>query len=155
MYIENSCSDYDGTIAVSHSDSDELSASLEVNSAWKASRAFGCLAILIGGLSWMYLCYHIYYYQYYKPSSDASESDNNDTSDDDEEDEHKRRWISEEITQARIIGGIFFVAAFYQGLTLFFLRSSICNTETSDGSELRQQIGSSAEIIFGTNCSMS
>ena len=187
MYIENSCSDYnndDGSskiIAVSvsssysdsDSDSDESellvsSSPLEVNSAWKASRAFGCLAILIGGFSWMYLWYHIYYYQYYKSSSDAAAGEgannnnditnNDDSEEEEEEEEHKRRrWISEEITQARIIGGIFFVAAFYQGLTLFFLRSSICNTNgNGDGSiELRQKIGSSAEIIFGTNCSMS
>lgn len=121
LYIENSCSGYD----------DDL---VEVDSAWKASRAFGIMALVIGGVNLLYLYWQVCCCYRSKDGSNVGGA----------------------TTQASILGGIFIVASFYQGLTLFFLRSSICTG--GGGNKFQQQLGLSlqpAEVIYDERCALS
>mmetsp|Transcript_28271 Transcript_28271/g.60246 ORF Transcript_28271/g.60246 Transcript_28271/m.60246 type:complete len:286 (+) Transcript_28271:85-942(+) len=116
LYIESSCSGYDSSL-------------VEIDSAWKAARAFGILALVIGGVNVL----HSYW--------QACRSNENKLSG---------------ATQAQISGAIFIVASFYQGLTLFFLRSYVC---TSGGeNKFQEQLGvflQPAEIIYDETCTLS
>ncbi|KAL9183942.1 hypothetical protein ACHAXT_002028 [Thalassiosira profunda] len=118
---------------------------VSVDPAWAAARAFGCLAPIIGGLNLLYLCWHYW-----------------------------RAWLSAEaksyalgVIQSRIIGAVFVVVAFYQGLTLLFLRSSVCKTNPSAGlpswgaeevDEFHEWLESTVEpaiIEYSERCTMS
>lgn len=116
LYIENSCTGYDPSM-------------VDIDSAWKAARAFGCLALIIGGLNLMNSYWQV-----------------------NRSDEERRIGA----TQPRISGAVFIVASFYQGLTLFFLRSSICKRggESKFQEELELSLHP-AVMIYDDKCTLS
>ncbi len=117
MLITNHCIDYDTSL-------------VKQDAAWKAAKAFGILALIIGGLYLIYFHWQVYRH-------DPNDSLGN--------------------TQKRISGAVFIVACFYQGFTLFFLRSSICGS--TDDYELQGQLGvplrPTIEVVFGDSCKLS
>ena len=120
--IENSCSGY-------HDDDDD-GAVIDVDTAWKAARAFGILALVIGGVN-------LFYYSYWQS--------------------FRKNQFG--FRSRKISGAIFIVASFYQGLTLFFLRSSIICTSSGTGNKfLLAELGVAlkpAEIIYDEQCALS
>ena len=122
---------------------------VDVNGAWSASRAFGIIALIIGGLNVMFG----YWLVYRRRSSTLSNEHSHEVAEDTEEEDLSTTapLCGGERTQSHIIGALYIVTSIYQGFTLFFLLSSICTGE----SELNlSEIVNPAEVIYG-ECTMS
>ena len=135
LLIQDTCVNYDTEL-------------VDVNGAWSASRAFGIIAIIIGGLNVMFG-----YWLVYRRRSSAVSNEHTVSNEaaDTEEDSSTTALCGGERTQSHITGALYIVTSIYQGFTLFFLLSSICTGE----SELDlSEIVSPAEVIYG-ECAMS
>ena len=131
LLIQDTCVTYDTEL-------------VDVNGAWSASRAFGILAIIIGGLNVMFGYWLVYRRRSSTLSNEAAEDTEDSSS-------TSAPLCGGERTQSHITGALYIVTSIYQGFTLFFLLSSICTGE----SELNlSEIVSPAEVIYG-ECTMS
>jgi len=124
---------------------------VDVNGAWSASRAFGILALIIGGLNVLFGYWLVYRRRSSTVSNEHSHETAQNTEQDTEKDSPTAALCGGERTQSHITGALYIVTSIYQGFTLFFLLSSICTGE----SELNlSEIVSPAEVIYG-ECTMS
>lgn len=138
LLIQDTCVNYDTEL-------------VDVNGAWSASRAFGILALIIGGLNVMF-GYWLLYRRRSSVVSNEHTVSNEATEDTEEGLTTTTPLCGGERTQSHITGALYIVTSIYQGFTLFFLLSSICNGE-SELSNL-SEIVSPAEVIYG-ECTMS
>jgi len=133
LLIQDTCVEYDTEL-------------VDVNGAWSAARAFGILALIIGGLNVMFGYWLVYRRRSSAVSNEAAQEEEGT-----EEESTTAPLCGGERTQSHITGALYIVTSIYQGFTLFFLLSSICTGET----ELNlSEIVSPAEVIYG-ECTMS
>jgi len=125
---------------------------VDVNGAWSASRAFGILALIIGGSNVMFGYWLVYRRRSSTVSNEHSHETAQNTEQDTEKDSPTAALCGGERTQSHITGALYIVTSIYQGFTLFFLLSSICSGQ-SELSNL-SNIVSPAEVIYG-ECTMS